>query len=129
MNLIPIATSRQEADLRNALQSALLESVLCHDKADDDPERIEAVELYLRAHWLYLRAHDLPIASCCELGDVCCELGDVLAEIAAKLGLPEADPKAMALFTRCASCTNERGSHAVDAPHGIEGECAGWVAP
>jgi hypothetical protein len=124
MNLarIPLITSPEEAALRNALGAALLESVLCTEHADDDPEYEGAVELYLRAHWMFLRAHDLPVASCCELGDM-------LAEIAKNLRLPEADPKAIGLFTRCARCTFERGAHEVEAPHAIPEECEGWQAP
>jgi hypothetical protein len=111
-----------ESELREALQEAILESVLAGLHPDDVERSARAVELYLRAHWLYMRAHDLPV-------EACCELGDILSEIARNLGLPEADPKAIALFTRCHRCSMERGSHAADAPHGIEDVCEGWDAP
>ena len=117
-----IKAPRQEDALRNALQAALLEGVLAADLAADHPDYVYAVELYLKAHALFMRAHELS-------EHACCELGDVLAEIATALRLPEADPKAIALFVRCRRCTYERGEHAADAPHGIAGECDGWDAP
>ena len=118
----PPAPWQQEAEIRNALQAALLEAVLCSGLGNDDPDHENAVDLYLRANVLYLRAHELPVASCCELGDV-------LEEIRHHLGLPDVDPRAVGLFTRCARCGYERGEHAAEAPHAITGECAGWEAP